>query len=464
LEKSGVHLNNSQDRQPAQVGYNQPKLNINLLIMPSSLLFQQLNTIQNNFDLQPLLDLEKFKAFGVPYDRDVLAELDILLEPDGNRYKPIKKFFAGHLGCGKSTLLSECAYNQQDRYFTVFFSIADFSVFSKVDHTDILFAIGISMLTTAKHQGLEISSTIEDSLYRWFNDVVQFDKKTEEGAIVFDLTFLKLKLQRESETREEVRKKFEKKIEDLISKLNEIAAIVTDLAQKPVLVIIDDLDKISDPAIARSIYSYNLNALIAPRFSIIYTIPISFYRNIEGMAALKSSIADPVLLMPVLKLVPLDLRRAIPDNFTSPAIESLEQAIHLRLTDRFKQIIEPAVVRQIVLTSGGLLRELIRLVYRCFEVAKKRAYQDPNLTEMIIDKQILDEAIKKTRLEFQAPIGEKGYEILTKIHKSFKPIDPKDPEFLMLLHGTYILEYQNSDMWYDTHPIIEDLLRRQNLI
>jgi hypothetical protein len=431
--------------------------------MPSSVLFQQLNTIQNNFDLQPLLDLEKFKAFGVPYDLEVLAELDILLEPDGDRYKPIKKFFAGHLGCGKSTLLSECTHNQQDRYFTVFFSIADFSVFSKVDHTDILFAIGISLLTAAEKKGLEISSTIKDSLYRWFNDVVQFDKKTEEGAIIFDLTFLKLKLQRESETREEVRKKFEKKIEDLISKLNEIAAIVSDIVLKPVLVIIDDLDKISDPALALSIYSYNLNALIAPQFSIIYTIPISFYRNIEGMAALKSLIADPVLLMPVLKLVPLDLRRSLPAKFTSPAIESLERAIYLRLPDQFKQIIEPEIVRQIVLTSGGLLRELIRIVYRCFEVAKKRAYQDPTLVELIIDKQILDEAIKKTRLEFQAPIGEKGYTILTKVYESFNPSDPKDPEFLMLLHGTYILEYQNSDMWYDLHPIVESLLQRQKL-
>jgi hypothetical protein len=61
--------------------------------MPSSLLFQQLNTLQNNFDLQPLLDVEKFKAFGVPYDRDVLTELNILLEPEDRGYKPIKKFF-----------------------------------------------------------------------------------------------------------------------------------------------------------------------------------------------------------------------------------------------------------------------------------------------------------------------------------------------------------------------------------
>jgi predicted AAA+ superfamily ATPase len=89
--------------------------------MPSSLLFQQLNTIQNNFGVQPLLELDEFKAFGVEYDRGVLDDLNIILEPDNNRYTPIKKFFTGHRGCGKSTLLSECAHDRQDKYFTVFF-------------------------------------------------------------------------------------------------------------------------------------------------------------------------------------------------------------------------------------------------------------------------------------------------------------------------------------------------------
>jgi hypothetical protein len=46
--------------------------------MPSSLLFQQLDNIQNNFDLQPLLEVEKLKAFGVEYDRGILADLNLI--------------------------------------------------------------------------------------------------------------------------------------------------------------------------------------------------------------------------------------------------------------------------------------------------------------------------------------------------------------------------------------------------
>ena len=430
--------------------------------MSSSSLFRQLSDIQQNFALQPLLERQEFESFGVDYDLDVLTDLNIILETDKER--PIKKFFSGHRGCGKSTLLAECAYNQRDRYFTVFFSIGNISEFADVDHTNILFAIGVSMMTAAEERGIDISPMVKDSLYRWFNNVLQVNKTTEGGGVDLDLKVIKFKLQRESETREEIKKKFERKIEDLIDKLNEIAAIIYAATNKPVLAIVDDLDKISNPDVALSIYSHNLSALIAPMFSIIYTLPISFYRDSEIMGSLESILPEPVLLMPVLKLVPQHKRRSLSDDFTSPGIETFYKAIERRLPAEFKQIIDPLVTRQIVLTSGGVLRELIRIVNRCFEVAKKQAYKNPSLTSIILDQEIFTEAVKKIRLELQPAIGQAGYNILIKIHKDLNPSDPGDPEFLKLLHRLYILEYQNGDMWYDVHPIIEDLLRRQNAI
>jgi hypothetical protein len=430
--------------------------------MSGSLLFEQLSVIQQNFALQPLLNRQEFESFAVDYDLDVLTDLNMMLESDKDR--PIKKFFSGHRGCGKSTLLAECAYNQKDRYFPVFFSIGNISEFADVDHTNILFAIGVSMMTTAEERGVEIGRSVKDSLYRWFNNVLQVSKSTEGGELSLDLSVIKFKLQRESETREEIKKKFERRIEDLIDKLNEIAAIIYAATNQPVLAIVDDLDKISKPEIAVSVYSHNLNALIAPKFSIIYTLPIAFYRDLEIMGSLESVLPEPVLLMPVLKLVPKDKRRSLPDDFSSPTIETFYKAIERRLPAEFKQIIEPSVTKQIVLTSGGVLRELIRIVNRCFEVAKKQAYKDPSLTSIVLDRAIFTEAIRKIRLELQPAVGQSGYEILIKIYRDFNPSDPGDPEFLKLLHRLYILEYQNDDMWYDLHPIIEELLRRQNAI
>jgi ABC-type nitrate/sulfonate/bicarbonate transport system ATPase subunit len=93
--------------------------------MSSSDLFQNLDNIQKNFDPQPLLNDQQLVAFGIEYSNSVLNKLNMVLEPNRQQYLPIKRFFAGHRGCGKSTLLYQCAQSQQDKYFTVLFSISD---------------------------------------------------------------------------------------------------------------------------------------------------------------------------------------------------------------------------------------------------------------------------------------------------------------------------------------------------
>lgn len=62
------------------------------------------------------------------------------------------------------------------------------------------------------------------------------------------------------------------------------------------------------------------------------------------------------------------------------------------------------------------------------------------------------------------PLGKMAYEILQKTYHDFTPEDPKQPEFLELLHGLHILEYRNKQTWYDVHPIVVELLRDRGLI
>ena len=32
------------------------------------------------------------------------------------------------------------------------------------------------------------------------------------------------------------------------------------------------------------------------------------------------------------------------------------------------------------------------------------------------------------------------------------------------LHGLYILEYRNDELWYDVHPIVTQVLRQKDII
>ena len=71
---------------------------------------------------------------------------------------------------------------------------------------------------------------------------------------------------------------------------------------------------------------------------------------------------------------------------------------------------------------------------------------------------------KDLRLDFETTLGKADYTIFKETYEKFLPEDPKEQAFLDLLHGLDILEYRNSEVWYDVHPIVMDLLQRKGLI
>lgn len=68
------------------------------------------------------------------------------------------------------------------------------------------------------------------------------------------------------------------------------------------------------------------------------------------------------------------------------------------------------------------------------------------------------------RNDFAASLGSSRYQILATTYLNGEPEEVNDPEFLLLLHGLYVLEYRNSDLWYDVHPMLVELLERRSLI
>ncbi len=134
------------------------------------------------------------------------------------------------------------------------------------------------------------------------------------------------------------------------------------------------------------------------------------------------------------------------------------------LTKRISNnLLESSTAEKIVLNSGGVLRELIRISNECCRICLRLIRRKPE-DKVIINDEILDQAINNIRNDFAMPLGSVDYRILQTIYQNFKPEDPKQQEFLDLLHGLYVLEYRNRQNWYDVHPIIVELLREEGLI
>lgn len=341
--------------------------------MTNSDLLQAFRAASQHLFLQPLLSQEEFDKFGVEYGADVLDSLEGWVEDcvEGSN----KLIFTGHRGCGKSTLLAELSRHLADRYFIVFFSISDLIEMSDVNHVNILFAIAVKMMEEAETQKISIKKSIRKELYRWFGKHTKTETSTVEadleagynagGGFNFANIFkffaeIRAKLLVNAQIRNEIKTEFLRRISDLINRIDEIGAVIQNAIEKPILVIIDDLDKL-DLELVEAIYCNNIKPLFQPKFRIIYTLPIAAIRDLK----LRNVITSETSKIEQLRVSKFFHKgeNYQPDSETLEAsTQVLIEILRRRVPD---VLIESEIAQEIVLLSGGVLRELIRLTDLC---------------------------------------------------------------------------------------------------
>ena len=415
-----------------------------------------------NLDLLPLLEPGELEKFRVEYGADALSQLEQLVEDDDRQDR--KTIFAGHRGCGKSTLLAEFGRQCEDRgYFVVFVTIAITIEMSDVDHINILFAIAVNLMDRAETEAIKISPTLRQSLLDWFAKKTQTIIKEvgvqgEAGFSFFGQ--IKNKLRAEASVRNELKREFERNVSELVAQINLIAAAIQNATGKQLLVIIDDLDKL-DLAVVREVFREHIKALFLPGFRIIYTTPVAALRDAPLRATMITETDDQIVEMPVAKLFEQVAKRgdaAVP-------IEANKQTLCEVLSRRMDAaLMAPEIAEAIVLKSGGVLRELIRLANKCCRICLRQIRRADDPEQVCIDAAVFERAVQDMRLDFEAPLGKVDYGILAETYARFEPEDPKAQAFLDLLHGLHILEYRNGQIWYDLHPVVADLLRLKGVI
>ena len=426
-------------------------------------LLQPFRDISAKLSLQPLTEEKELEELKVEYAPDVLAELQQLIED--NSSKDNKILVTGHRGCGKSTLLVELSRNLQNNYFVVFFSIADAIGTSNIDHIDLLFFITHNLIQTAHKQNLNIDKKLPDSFYQWFAKRTKINEEQYKAEVAagFNLfTLLEGKFKADSGIRYEIKQEFRNYFSELIERIELINHAIFEIAKKPVLVIIDDLDKL-DLHLINDIFHENIKSLFEPSFTIVFTLPISAFRDITLKGTLITETNNQIVLMPVSKLFTKDTIH----QFNAPP----EKQEFLRLQNILEKRINPDLIEtetldKIIVYSGGVLRELIRISNECCNLCLRLVRSNPDRTDIKINDDILTQAIKNIRLNyFEAGLGKTDYDILTTTYHKFEPEDPNNESFLKkLLHSLYVLEYRNDDIWYDVHPIVIEILRRRELI
>ncbi|NJL62334.1 MAG: ATP-binding protein [Methylacidiphilales bacterium] len=421
---------------------------------------QQFKQAYGNLELVPLLTQKEISQFKVDYAEKILDELVQLVEDSPNSDGKI--VFTGHRGCGKSTLLAEFGRKIEDKYFVVFFSIAETIEMSDINHINILFSIAVNLMLQAEARRVDIPKSTKDALEKWFAKRTKTEETSIQSETAIEKNLFKLvstKLKVDSKIRYELKQEFERKVSELVAQINIIAAAIQSACQKEILVIIDDLDKL-DLGVVNHIFRDNIKALCLPGFRIIYTIPISALRETALKTTIEAETNDQIVPMPVLKLFNKGDSRVVNSQPRAETFDVLCEILEKRISS---ELIAKETIKLIVINSGGVLRELVRIANECCRICLRLIRRKPD-EKVMIDNNILDEAINNIRNDFALPLGKSEYQILQATYQNFKPEDPKQQEFLDLLHGLYVLEYRNRQNWYDLHPIVVELLRDEGLI
>lgn len=290
---------------------------------------------------------------------------------------------------------------------------------------------------------------------------------TVKGGIPVILEFLakiKSKLKINSVIREEISIEFARRTSDLVAQINHLQTSIALATNQQVLVIIDDLDKL-DLNVTETLFSKNIQSLLDPNCRILYTVPIATLREVS----LKTSITTYVNKIHTMRVAKFFSKAIVRKSERTPdesCVQVFAQILDRRLPSG---LIEPEVKRQIILLSGGVLRELIRISDRCCDKAMQNIRgqirrQQLDQPEVIVDRQILQAVVEELQIEYAEVLGQVDFEALKLIYEQFKPQDTESQRFLDLLHGLYVLEYRNALLWYDLNPIVYDLLVQEGVI
>lgn len=418
-----------------------------------------------NLQLQPLVKPEDWEAFGVSYNDRCLMDLEQLVEDSS---APDNQFiFAGHRGCGKSTTLAEFARLMEDRYFTVFFSIADLIENYSINHISILFAMAVQLMAKAEAEKISISPSKIKAFHSWFKKRTRIEEVSVTGEAEAGFDFfglIKSKLKTDAKMREEIKTEFAQNLRDLLDTINNIATAIRLACDKPILTIIDDLDKL-ELAQVDEIFYKNLKALLEPNFIVIYTIPIATIRDTRLKSHIETETSTNVQVMPVLKLYAKGDSHRPDAKAVEVHFNTLLEILHRRIPP---ELFADGVAHTMVLYSGGVNRELIRIAKECCRLMRVelrlRQRRGEDISQAKIDGDILQGALDSLRNEMSITLGKLDREILEQTYLNYQPDDPKQEEFLNLLHSLYVIEYRNRESWYDVHPLLIDQLRLEQRI
>ena len=408
------------------------------------------------FDPRKPLSGEALQDFYIDRPYNPLKQMRIFLQ--GLADEPVKLLFTGHVGSGKSTELNKLATLLKNQFFIVNLDVRRSLNLSDLSYVDLLLSLSSALFRRATEKDVLARAPAQIAADVW-EDVSLFIERTILGPVNFRppkataefaakanllAVEFEAKFSQETSTRQEVRERMEKRVPELVDKLNFVARQIRDHYKRPVLFFIEGTDKL-DLTRSRDLFVNHTHSLTAFQAAVIYTFPVGLRYSPE-FTLIKDHFNNHFVL-PNVKLTERDV-----GEFPS-GITHLRRAVELRAD---LDLFDPQALDTIIRASGGLMRTLIRLVQGA---AVHALSVDVDSGKRRITPQSTQAAINEERADYIAALSAADYAVLAE-RMADKALS-SDKAVQQLLQSRALMEYANDTPWCDAHPVIRDLVRER---
>jgi energy-coupling factor transporter ATP-binding protein EcfA2 len=368
-----------------------------------------------------------------------------------------KFLFVGHTGCGKSTELSclvsiiETGTGRSDflqkHFLPIQYSVSEVVGLYNIEFVDIALSIILGIYREMERLGYVVDESPARRVYDWLYQsqmsVPQEMPRTRE-TVGLDLglgsliRLIDVRLKSEGEIREGIRARIRKYIPELINLINQILYEVSAITGKNILLIIDDLDKIQPLDAALNIFREHVKSLASFDCFAIYTAPISLLYD----PALKH--LGQFLEIHYMPMFRVHTKEGAPEPADSPYVAILREIVYRRLSP---DLFDEGVVEAAINMTGGVLRELIRVIRGCCVYCEE--YGLSRITHNALNFQK-----NKLKSEYYRILEHDDYKWLLRVKQTKSRADVN----MRHLESLCVLYYPNGKGWFDVHPIVTELL------
>lgn len=238
----------------------------------------------------------------------------------------------------------------------------------------------------------------------------------------------------------------EPNVQAMADTLNAIIDDVTVKSNRPLILLVDGLDKMRDEEVISLNFLEN-DYLNRPKCSVLYAGPLDVY-----YAPQFGGVRARFYVVPFSHVKLHD--RNTPDQIYEGGYEVLREVVRRRVESigmKVEDVIEMDALDMIIKGSAGVMRDFIRLVQSATlqaEIAGKDRIGKPEAAKVL----------NEIRRQLQAQLTPEYKEVLRKVRQTHERLGGKDDgeKCDLLLRNDIVLSYFNDDVWFAPHAALTE--------